>query len=294
MPELSVIITAKDNQDPKLKDLLMSISMQSYGDYEVLVITEGDSESAKGIGLKKSKGEYVCIMASDNYLTDIDFFKKCLAPLKEDIRIVGSYPAFYYYTRRDNILNRYFALIGCNDVVPLYLQKKDRLSYKSRLRDVEWSDCGADIITVPTLGDNGFFIRRKILLQADVDHYFHIDVCEDLFRKGYKRYALVNTAIWHKTGGKILPFFAKRLKYADKFNVKERRWKMVDTSVDYLKLCLFVFFSITLIQPLIVSISGYKKIKDKAWFLHPIICLLTVGVYGAWVLKKVLKRFWQQ
>ena len=289
MPELSIIITAKDNNDSKLKDLLMSISMQTYQDYEVLVITEGDSESAKGIGVKKAEGEFICILASDNYLNDIKCLEKCLTVLKQNPEIIGSYPARYYYTRHDNILNRYFALMGCNDVIPFYLGKKDRLSYDKRdIMGGGWDFVMGDWATIPTLGDNGFFIRRNILLQADIDHYFHIDVCEDLFRKGYKTYALVNTTIWHKTGGNIFKFFWKRFRYADKFDVKERRWRMVNGFVDYLRLCLFVFFALTIIQPLMVSWRGYKTIKDKVWFLHPLVCLITLGVYGLWALKRVL------
>jgi GT2 family glycosyltransferase len=138
---------------------------------------------------------------------------------------------------------------------------------------------------VPTLGDNGFFIRRGILLKADIEHYFHIDVCQDLFNLGYKTYAVVNASIWHKTGGSILRFFMKRLKYADKFS-EGRRWKMV-TKKDIPRLIFFILSSLTIIYPLYISFKGYSKIRDKAWFLHLIVCWLTIGGYSLWMIKKL-------
>lgn len=127
-PKLSVIITAKDKNDPKLKDLLYSIEQQTFKDYEVIIVTEGDSESAKAIGIKKAKGEIVCILASDNYLDDKDFISKCMMPLNWEIPKFSN-PLYYSYHKEDNILNRYFALFGANDPIPLYLGKNDKFPH---------------------------------------------------------------------------------------------------------------------------------------------------------------------
>lgn len=293
-PKLSVIITAKDINDIKLKDLEFSLTLQTFQDFEKIIVTEGNSETAKAIGLKKAKGEIVCILASDNYLNDLEFFAKCLKPF-ENKEVIGSFPIRYYHYKQDDILNRYFALFGVNDPIPLYLNKNDRASYYAE------EVCEYPIIfsyshpeyflvnlkSVPTLGDNGFFIRKDILMQADIEHYFHIDVCQDLFNLGYKKYAIVNTTIWHRTGGNIFKFFIKRLKYADKF-YDNRRWKMV-TKKDLPRLCWFIFSSLTLIYPIYLSIKGYRKVKDIAWFLHLPICLIIIGVYTIWILKKSIK-----
>ena len=283
--KLSVIVTAKNINDQKLKDLECSLTQQTFQDFEKIIVTEGDSESAKGIGLRKAKGEIVCILASDNYLNDPCFFSKCLRPFR-DKDIIGSFPARYYYDWQDNMLNRYFALFGVNDPIPLYLNKNDRYPYYIPIEDMYSI---IELKQVPTLGDNGFFIRQDVLMQADIEHYYHIDVCQDLFDKGYKTYAVVNTSIWHKTGGDIFSFFSKRLKYADKF-YHNRRWHMVERK-DLLKLSWFILCTLTLIQPLYLSIKGYMVIKDKAWFLHLPICIITIGVYGLWTLKKLIMRY---
>lgn len=278
---LSCIITAKNRNDPKLKDLQYSLSLQTFRNFETLIITEGNSETAKAIGLKRAKGSIICILASDNYLNDLQFFDKCIKPFKENKEIIGSYPLKYWYCKDDNILNRYFALFGVNDPIPLYLNKNDREPYYKHFGEIKYWK--RTLKYVPTLGDNGFFIRKDILMQADIDHYFHIDVCQDLFDLGYKTYAIVNTSIWHRTGGNIIKFFMKRLKYADKFS-QNRRWHMVEKK-DLPRLCWFIFSTLTLIYPLYLSVKGYKVIKDKAWFLHLPVCLITIFIYGLWTIK---------
>ena len=279
---LSIIITAKDKNDPKLLDLLSSIGEQTYPKehYEILVITEGDSESAKAIGVRQAKGKIVGIFASDNYLNDKEFISKCMKPFRNN-DIVGTFPIRYFYNKKDNILNRYFSLIGGNDPLAGYLGKNDKESYLVDLK-FQFDYKKGGLKRIPTLGDNGFFIRRSILLYADLDHYYHIDVCQDLFNKGYRTYAIINTSIWHRTGGNILKFFFKRYKYADKF-LYNRRWHMV-TKQDLPKVRLFILSTITPLS-LFVPFMGYKKIRDIAWFLHPLVCLLTIITYGLLYLK---------
>ena len=286
--KLSIIITAKDLFNSKLRELKRSIDRQTYPAhlYEVLIITNGTAESAKGIGLKKAKGEIICFMASDNYLNDNEFISKCMKPF-EDKLLVGAYPIQYYYNKSDGSLNRYFSLMGCNDPVAFYLKKKDRYSYLSN-HPKKFSYWIEDIPFVSTIGDNGFFIRKKILMQADIEYYFHIDVCQDLFDKGYKTYALVNTTIWHRTGGNFFKFFAKRFKYADQFS-ENRRWHMV-TRRDIPKLALFILYTLTLVQPLYVSFKGYRKVKDVAWFMHLPVCWATLITYSLLVVKRCLYR----
>lgn len=72
---LSLVIPAKDKNDPKLADLLKSIKAQDFpkDKMETLIITEGTSESAKAIGIRKAKGEVIGFLASDNEIIDNNF-----------------------------------------------------------------------------------------------------------------------------------------------------------------------------------------------------------------------------
>lgn len=282
LPKLSVIITAKDLNDPKLKDLQYSLTQQTFQDFETIIVTEGDSESAKAIGIKKAQGEIVCILASDNYLDEINFFERCIETMNNGANATS--PMYYGVMDSgvDNMLNRYFSLFGVNDPIPLYLDKNDRFPH--------WNIAKVNFYgNFRTFGDNGFFIRKDIILQSDMEHYYHIDNIYDVWCKldlNFKYTPFIS--IWHRTGGNIFKFFWKRFYYADKFNTPYRRWHMVETRQDYLRLLWFIFCTITLIQPLYLSFKGYRVIKDRAWFLHPIVCWLTLITYGLWVLKRLL------
>ena len=120
--KLSIVIPAKDKNDPKLAELLQSIETQDFpkGEMEVLVITEGTSESAKAIGIRKAKGEVIGILASDNQIDDTTF----LMIMYHSALVYGAaFPYSYEYYQEDDILNRYFALIGGNDPLAYYMGK---------------------------------------------------------------------------------------------------------------------------------------------------------------------------
>lgn len=286
--KFSIIIASKSETDPKLRECLRSISEQDYpkDDVEVLVITEGTPESAKAIGLKRAKGDIVCFMASDCEFTS----KNTLQDASDMLGwkpATGAYSPYYCYVKTDTILNKYFSLFGCNDPIPLYLGKCDRYPMYIKEHPIMLNFKNK----IPTLGDNGFFIRRELIIQTDLEHYSHIDNCEDLRKLGDALYIHTTHPIHHKTGDNLWLWIKKRFHYAETLNY-QRRWKMLSSHVDYLRLCIFILLALTFVEPLIRSIYGYVKsgIRDKAWFLHPIICFITVFLYGAlWIKIQVRK-----
>lgn len=284
--KISIITAAKSLTDPKLQELKDSIKMQTYKNWEHIIVTEGDPESAKAIGLRSATGDIVCICASDCRFPYAGTFEEAVKLINHN-GIIGAYSERYYYDEDDPILNRYFALFGCNDPVPLYLGKCDRKPYYME------DDIGKLTfpISVPTLGDNGFFILASALKQADIEHYSHIDVCEDLRKKGMFSYMHLGCSVHHQTGDSLWLWARKRLHYAGSLN-KNRRWKMIHTTKDILRLILFIFLTMSTAEPLLRSTYGYFKsgIRDKAWFLHPVVCLITLLTYGVYLGKLALKR----
>ena len=286
--KLSLVIPCKDKNDPKLAELLRSIEAQDFpkNEMETLVITEGTSESAKAIGIRKAVGEVIGILASDNGLGDCQILSSSYANAK----IFGAaYPAFYTYYRSDNILNRYFALFGGNDPLSFYMGKNDRMRYpKGIYQPIPWE---------ASFGDNGFFIKKSLIEQTDLDNYYHIDNIYDLIKKKlvYPQ-PLTYLSVWHKTGGNLLSFFKKRYRYGlqHAFN-RNRRWHLVDfrQPKDIMRLIWFVICSLTLVEPILLSFRGYLKIRDKAWFLHPVVCIMTTLTYSLLVMHLTVRRLSQ-
>ena len=282
--KLSLITAAKSLDDPKLKELIASIERQDFpkDEMEHLIITEGTSESAKAIGIRRAKGEVVGILASDNELVETNFLSRHYSMAQIEGSAQGCY---YHYEKNDDVLNRYFSLFGFNDPLAFYMGKCDRVPRVDVIGPLEPGiNC--------TIGDNGYFVRKDLIENTDLDNYFHIDNALEAMNKPFYLYS----SIWHKTGGNLIHFLRKRYRYGlqHAFN-KNRRWHLVDFSrkEDICRLVWFVIASLTLIHPLSTSIRGYLKLRDLAWFYHPVMCIATTLVYGSLLIHVALRRLFQ-
>ena len=276
----------KDKDSQNLKDLIASIKSQDFqqDQIEILVVTKGDSEQAKAIGIRKAKGKICAMFCADNQIVGNKLFKVVYDIYKEGC--VASYTARYRHVKEDNSLNRYFSLIGGNDPVCYYLGKNDRWPQVEELK--------IESKYPKSYGCNGFFYRAEDIKKTDLDHYYPMDNAMEV--KGEFR-RIYSDSIWHKTSDKLVPFLKKRYKYArDLYCYRtDRRWKMLDTREDYFKLFLFVLYTCTIIQPLYVSIKGFKKVKDLAWAWHWPVCVGFLITYTILVCRNLIKhQFWFQ
>ena len=66
-----------------------------------------------------------------------------------------------------------------------------------------------------------------------------------------------------------------------------------ESRTDRINLIKYIAYSLTIVQPLLVSLRGYLHKPDVAWFLHPIMCFLMVVGYGwseiEWQLRRLAK-----
>jgi len=294
--------------DDGSRDGTLSIAKR-YPFCKVFNLKTSGPEEATAIGYNLATSKYVVNFPSDNVIPVKNWLDIMLEPLEKNARITASETLRYTYRKHDKPLNKYFALFGMNDPVAHYLKKRDRSSYFENTWHLNSPviDRGGYYETMfkednlPTVGANGFIIRTKIVQKVTKNpkKFSHIDSCVDLLRLGHNKYAFVKTTIWHKTGETLSNYFYKRRKYALELYFKKRtmrRFHLYNPRTDTVKLILFIIFSLTFIQPLFESLRGYRKVKDSAWFLHPIICfvitinyLYTVALFTLYQWKNTIK-----
>lgn len=284
--------------------------------YKAKIIREntGSPEAAKSVALQYAKNEIILEIDCDNILPDKNWLNKMMAVFSKEKDIVGCYTLYYRHEWKDKPLNRYFALFGANDPVAYFLKKTDRQPHfytnKKYSLAGEFQDKGDYFLVnfnkenMPTLGANGFLIKRKTLLKAQVDekHFFHIDVNYDLINRGYNKYAVVKNDIFHASGESFWHYLKKRKRYMENLYLKDlshRRFLLYKKERDRKKIILYSLYSLTVVCPTIEAIKGYLKVPDFAWFFHPLVCFCIFWIYCLSVINwqfwhhlgKIKKRF---
>src|SRR3990167_5826035 len=153
-PSISVILATYNSGD-SIRECLDSLFFQDYPKEKIeLIIADGGSkdntlniisnykhklikipedkqeaEYNKGVALSFAKNELLLFIDHDNVLPHKNWLKKMIKPLEENKEITGVEVLRFAYRRSDNILDRYFALLGGVDPVPYYLGKDARLSW---------------------------------------------------------------------------------------------------------------------------------------------------------------------
>lgn len=276
--------SAKDAESQNLKDLIASIKSQDFpqDQIEILVITEGDSESAKGIGIRRAQGEICAMFCADNFITESNLFSRVKHILDHWTEYDAAFPYTYAYVKGDNSLNRYFSLIGGNDPICYYLGKNDRSPYIARELEITSK-------YQPAYGCNGFFYRASAIKSTNLDNYYPMDNALEI--KG-KFWPIMSNGIWHRTSDNLISFLKKRYRYARDLysDRKDRRWRMLDTKEDYLRLGIFILSTLLVVPALTVSVRGFCKIKDQAWFWHWPVCVGFLITYSLLAIRNLFKH----
>lgn len=332
-PTISVI-TPTFNSKSTIEKCLTSVRKQNYPQNKIeIILVDGGStddtkkvtkkfkvkwltvdpknqnvELNKSIGIQKAKGDLLFMLDHDNILPSTDLIKKMIQPFLDYKEMVGVETLRYHYDPKGTLLDRYIGLFGVNDPLPWYLGKADRMSFIYENYDKKYKpeDCGDYFLVhftrdnIPTIGANGFMVRRKILLKnANVKpgKFFPIDVNVDLIRKGFNTYAFVKDSIYHMSGrGSVMYYLKRRMLFMKQYHLSEKNMSLqkarrysVYEKKDFWKLVYFIIISLTFIVPIYDSMRGYLKIRDNAWFIHPIMCFGFVTLYGYVIIEHKLK-----
>lgn len=247
------------------------------------------------LGIKKSRNDIILLLEPDNILQGKNWLRQMVQPFIDDPSITGTFSIYNGYEKNMPILTKYYALLGANDPTLYYLKKSEKLSRidaeytlgKIIAKKNNYYKVRFDRTNLPTLGDNGHMVRRNLINKVikDPSKFLHTDAFFKLLKLGHTDYGVVNNSIIHYAGGSILQNLYKRVSYKNKF-YRSKNYPRVyyvfsyKSKSDILNLLKFIFFSITFIQPIYMSFKGYVKTGERAWFIHPIMCIGCIFFYA--------------
>lgn len=304
-PKITVILPTYNNEKT-LIECLKGICNQSYKNYEILLIDGGSDdktleiaknyrvkiinnphrveEKARVIGIKESKGEFLCFIDADNVIEDKDWLKKMIIPFR-DKEIICSDTYYFSSRKKDNLITRYCSLIGGDDPLAIYLGIYDRYNYfkgdwtglpYEKEKKENYIKIKLDKKNIPAMGSNGFIFRKETLIKINYEPFIHTDIIYKLAEKGY--FAKVNVGIIHLQGG-IGNFIQKKIR-----RVKRRISGEIKLENNYgnsnKKVLKMIGYIILFFPVLLDSIKGFSKKPDSAWFFHPIATYSILGIYS--------------
>ncbi|MBQ7188422.1 MAG: glycosyltransferase family 2 protein [Kiritimatiellae bacterium] len=321
---ISIVIPTL-NSERTLGECLDAILAQAYPreGYEIVIADAGSSdatleiarargvdvicenplktgEAGKAAGIQKSRGEFIALIDSDNILPDAGWLSKMMEPFRDD-EIFATEPIRYSARPGDPSLTRYFAWLGMNDPVCLFVGNYDRVSAVTG----KWT--GLDVPTekrdgylkvhpekkMPTIGANGFVFRRSILERVNWEPYFFdIDVAAEAVAKGCGAIAKVDVSIIHLYCARFGDFARKQRRRIRDFlffaKAKERSYPWESQRKG--GIVLFAF-SAVLVLPLIMQAVLFAcrvpKGEKRLSLWHLPVCYATLWIYGIAVLGKV-------
>jgi glycosyltransferase involved in cell wall biosynthesis len=336
-PTISVVIPTL-NSEKYLDECLESLRAQNYPQERIeLIIADGGStdqtlsiarhcgadqilenplrtgEGGKALGIRASSGDLILTVDSDNVLVGTDWLMRMVAPLLEDGEVISSEALRWEYRLEDHYINRYQALTGVNDPVALFVGNYDRYStlsgrwtdYPHRSEERNgWLRVELDPAFVPTMGANGYLVRREAFSAVPVgDYFFDVDFVYDLVQRGHRVVARVDVPIRHYFCDSIGRFRQKTRRRIDDYLFfassdvgRSYPW----TSRQRRGLVRFVVSTVLVVPLLAQAIRGYRRKADHAWWFHLPASWITLGVYSTGYLRARLRprmldrRGWRQ
>jgi glycosyltransferase involved in cell wall biosynthesis len=249
-------------------------------------------EAGKAVGVRAAKHDLICMIDSDNVIVGRDWMSRMVAPFG-DPDIISSEALRWHYRREDHFINRYQALTGINDPLALFVGNYDRWSeltqrwtdypVAERQQRDGWEKVVLDEHHVPTMGANGYIVRREAFAVVPVkDYLFDVDFVYDLARAGMRTIARVDVPIRHYFCDSTRRFYRKTRRRTDDFFffAAEGRRSYPWTTRQRRGVAGFVL-STVLVLPLVVQVArGFARRPDPAWFFHVPACWITLVVYA--------------
>ena len=263
----------------------------------------GKEQLSAGLGIQMAKGDLILVLESDNILTSRDWLRRMVEPFIQNKKVFCTFSAYNSYWKNMNLTTRYTALFGSPDPTLYYLNKTEKMRLDQKhydkgevLRETnDYYIVKFNKENLPTLGDNGHMFLKKSIVKViqKPEDYIHVDAFSRLLDLGYDTFGVVKNSIIHVQNPNLIDLVKRRVEIKKIFydNKRGKRKYLVfnpSSMNDRINLFKFVVFSLTFMEPLIESFCGYIKIRDRAWFLHPVFCFLMVIGYGVSEIKRFI------
>lgn len=303
---IEIIIADAGSTDGTLDLVRSRLSSQTGINYKISKNPLRTGEAGKAVGIRLASNELIALIDSDNILPGPDWLGKMVSPFSNP-DVIASEPLYYTYRKQDSFITRYCALLGMNDVLCLFIGNYDR--YNSLTR--KWTEMPHEVLDrgdyleiglkkeyLPTIGANGFIIRKYILDKCRVEDYlFDIDIIYQILSEDKNtKVAKVKTGIIHVFSKSIFIFVKKqrrRIRDFLYFRSKGQRqypWQGFKKSGP-LK---FAIYGISIFPLLTQAWKGYVRTNRMEWSFHPIAVWITLGTYGIEYLKYKNKELFKK
>jgi glycosyltransferase involved in cell wall biosynthesis len=256
-------------------------------------------EAGKAAAIAVAQGSLLALIDSDNILPTQDWLRRMVAPF-DDPAIFASEPLEYTRRAGDPALTRYFAMLGMNDPLCLFIGNYDRMcavtGHWTGL-DVPVEDRGGYLRArlspeaLPTVGANGCIVRREVLSRVTWSpYYFDIDVIQQAVGAGLTDIAKVKCGIVHLFAARLADFGRKqdrRIRDFLHYSGEQQRtypWRRQRLG-GVARFCV----ATVLVVPLLWQMArGARRCPDSAWRYHVPVCWATLWRYGVAVVRKAL------
>jgi hypothetical protein len=137
---------------------------------------------------------------------------------------------------------------------------------------------------LPTIGANGFLVRRSLFEKSPVgDYLFDIDVLVSVLKDDPEKFvAKVDIGVVHLFSSSLAGFWRKQLRrvadyrYFKAKNLRTYQWGRMNKA----GLVYFVISCVLILPLLISTVRGYLAKRDVCWIYHPVMCVMTCLSYG--------------
>jgi len=316
------------NAERTLEECLNGILSQEFSkkDYEIIIVDGGSKDKtleivrnyskkypnihlfhnpyklsegkgmAKDQGIKKAKGEFIVLLDHDNIITDKNWLKKMLLPLRLDKKIMAT-QSFLYYQEKDSNFLKYINALGVEDsfAIPYSIVAQATLHPEKFILVKNKYYLPSPKKKLVLFGGANGAVFRKNVFEIIGGYTRDVNISASMTKKNLQIAMVKGARLYHKSGSNFFNFLKKKAIYFYRFitfGYKEESFRWIPHSFSgKIRFTLMIISNLTLIFPLIFSIKQIIKTGEFFWIFHPFYLFSMTLLYGFMTLFKIKNFF---